>query len=142
MEGSLGVNRELALLAAAPGRAVVAGGATIYDNLVVSVSPILISLDGFSSPERAVRAERRPFISEQSVSAAFGRRHGQASFTSGQAAMGAVRALGARGPLPELLQLVVLPVLRLLPLLLGLLLLRRARRARRARGAWKRGTLL
>ncbi len=59
MEGSLGVNRVLALLAAAPGRAMVADEATIYDHLVVVVSPILISLDDFSSPGRAVKAGRQ-----------------------------------------------------------------------------------
>ena len=72
----------------------------------------------------AVRAEPRcgqvSFISEQSVSAAFGRWHGQSSFTSERAAAGALRALGARGQLPELLQLVVT---MLLLLLLNLLLL-------------------
>jgi hypothetical protein len=51
---ALGVNRELALLAAASGRAMVAGGAMIYDHLAVGVSPILILLDDFSSPGRAV----------------------------------------------------------------------------------------
>ncbi len=53
MGGSLGVNRELALLAPA----MVTVGATMYDHLVVGVSPILISLDGFSLPGRAVKAE-------------------------------------------------------------------------------------
>ncbi len=65
------------------------------DHLVVGVSLILISLDDFSSPGRAVEAERRcgqvSFILEQSVSAAIRRRHGQASFASEQAAAGALR---------------------------------------------------
>jgi hypothetical protein len=77
------------------------------------------------------------FISEQSVSAAFG----QASFTLEQTAAGALRVRGARSPLPERLQLIVVPLLQLLPLLLNRLLLRRARRARRTRRAWTRGTL-
>ena len=76
------------------------------------------------------------FISVQWVSAAFERRRGQTSFTSGLAAADALRALDARDPRPELQQLVIrwsMPVIQLLPLLLNLLLLRRARLLRRTR---------
>ncbi len=85
MKGYLGVDQELALLAPESGRAMLASAAAVCGHLVVGVSPVLVSLDGFSSPGRAVKAERWcgqvSFISEQSVLAAFERLSGQASFT-------------------------------------------------------------
>jgi hypothetical protein len=111
-----------ALLTAASGRATVADG----DCGTLPSRCRRLAHSDFTWTTSPRQAERRSgqvsFISEQSVSAAFERRHGQASFTLGEAAAGALRALGPRGPRPELLQLVVMPVLRLLPLLLNLLL--------------------